>query len=145
MVEIRVRVGDVAVADGLMRRLARLFDRASISFDGVRNEVHVRSEWESRAVVEVIEAVEWWLTADAVSSAELSIGDRSYKMVGPALVDVPEWEGMTEADSTRSPDEFDPARRGRPTIFPGAAPEDTLEKPNRRLFREAFHESEAAW
>ena len=90
MVEIRVGVTDVVVADGLVRGLARFFDRTSVSFDGVQNEVRVLSERESRAVVEVIEAVEWWLTADAVSSAELSIGDRSYTMVGPACVDAPE-------------------------------------------------------
>jgi hypothetical protein len=145
MVEIRVGVADVAVAHGLMRRLASLFDLASVSFDGVRNEVRVRSEWESRAVVEVIEAVEWWLTADAVSSAELSIGDRSYTMVGPARVDVPEREGMTAPDPLRSADELDPARRGQRTIFPSAPPEHTSEKPNRDIFREVFHESAAAW
>jgi hypothetical protein len=134
MVEIRVGVADVALADGLMRRLARLFDRSSVSFDGVRNEVRVRSEWESRAVVEVIEAVEWWLTADAVSSAELSIGDRSYTMVGPAFVDVPEREGAPDSDSIRSADDFDPARRGRPTIFPGAAPEHTSKETEQTPF-----------
>src|SRR5205809_6213640 len=35
---------------GLMRRLAGVFDRSAVSFDGARKEVRVRSEWESRAV-----------------------------------------------------------------------------------------------
>ena len=84
MVEIRVAVPDVTRVQGLMRRLAGLFDRSSVSFDGTRNEVRVRSEWEWRSVVQVIDAVQSWLEADGVDSAKLSVGDRSYTMVGPA-------------------------------------------------------------
>jgi hypothetical protein len=84
MVEIRVAVTDPGRAHGLLRRLAGLFDRSSVSFDGTQNEVRVRSEWESRSVVEVIDAVQSWLAADGVESAELTVGDRSYTMVGPA-------------------------------------------------------------
>jgi hypothetical protein len=83
MVEIRVGVTDAGRAHGLLQRLARLFDRTAVSFDGTQNEVRVRSEWESRSVVEVIDAVQSWLTADGVESAELTVGDRSYTMVGP--------------------------------------------------------------
>jgi hypothetical protein len=83
MVEICVAVGDATIAHGLMRRLAGLFDRSSISFNGTRNEVRVCSEWESRSVVKVIDTVDAWLAADGVGSATLSIGDRSYTMVGP--------------------------------------------------------------
>jgi hypothetical protein len=86
MVEIRVAVPTGAVAHGLLRRLAALFDRSSVSFDGRRNEVRVCSEWESRSVVGVIDAVQSWLAADGVASAELWVGDRSYTMVGPNLV-----------------------------------------------------------
>ena len=43
----------------------------------------VRSEWESRGVVHVIDAVEAWLAEDDVDSATLSIGNRSYTMAGP--------------------------------------------------------------
>jgi hypothetical protein len=85
-VEIRVAVTDAASAHGLLRRLAALFDRSAVSFDSARNEVHVRSEWESRSVVEVIDTVQSWLAADGVASAELSVGDRSYTMTGPSLV-----------------------------------------------------------
>jgi hypothetical protein len=81
MVEIRVAVSDETRVHGLMRRLAGLFDRSSVSFDGVRKEVRVHSEWESRGVLQVLRAVESWLADDGPDSAKLSIGDRSYTMV----------------------------------------------------------------
>jgi len=83
MVEIRVAVDDASRVPGLMRRLAGLFGRSAISFDRSRKEVRVRSEWESRGVVHVVDAVEAWLTEDGVDSATLSIGNRSYTMGGP--------------------------------------------------------------
>ena len=82
MVEIRVAVAEVAEAHGLLRRLAEVFDCSSVSYDEMRNEVRVHSEWESRSVVHVIEAVQSWLAADGIDSAELSVGDRSYTMIG---------------------------------------------------------------
>ncbi len=84
MVEICVAVADPTCAHGLMRGLAKLFGRSSVSFDSTRSEVRVCSEWESRAVMEVIEVVEKWLAADGIASAKLSIGDRSHTLVGPA-------------------------------------------------------------
>jgi len=89
MVEIRVTVTDATPIHGLMRRLGRLFDRSSVSYDGARREVRVRSEWESRSVVEVIDAVQSWLEADGLGSAKLSIGDRSYTIFGPVALPVP--------------------------------------------------------
>jgi hypothetical protein len=89
MVEIRVAVVGAAGAHGLLRRLVTLFDRSSVSFDRMRNEVSVRSEWESRSVVQVIAAVESWLAADGIGSAKLSVGDRSYTMFGPAGLEAP--------------------------------------------------------
>jgi hypothetical protein len=86
MVEIRVGVADAPGVHGLMRRLAGVFDRSSVSFDGARVEVRVRSERESRAVVQVLGAVEAWLAEDGHDYAELSIGDRSYTMVAPAPI-----------------------------------------------------------
>jgi hypothetical protein len=86
MVEIRVGVADDRGVQGLMRRLAGAFDRSSVSFDGTRKEVRVRSESESRAVAQVLRAVETWLAEDGLGSAELSIGDRSYTMVAPAPI-----------------------------------------------------------
>jgi hypothetical protein len=89
MVEIRVAVTDATRVHGLMRRLGRLFDRSSVSYDGARREVRVRSEWESRSVVEVIDAVQSWLEADGLGSARLSVGGRSYTMVAPPVLAVP--------------------------------------------------------
>jgi hypothetical protein len=86
MVEICVGVAEGGGVHGLMRRLTGVFDRSSVSFDGARKEVRVRSEWESRAVVQVIGAVEEWLVEDGIDAAELSIGDRSYILVAPAPI-----------------------------------------------------------
>jgi hypothetical protein len=82
MVEIRVAVPDDTCGHGLMRRLAGVFDRSSVSFDRVQSEVRVHSKWESRGIVQVLGAVESWLAEDGPESAKLSIGDRSYTMVG---------------------------------------------------------------
>jgi hypothetical protein len=86
MVEIRVALSEAAEADGLLQRLAALFERSSVSFDETRNEIRVRSEWESRSVVEVIDTVQSWLAAGGIGSAELSVGERTYTMIGPSLV-----------------------------------------------------------
>jgi hypothetical protein len=83
MVEICVAVADPNSAHGLMRGLAELFDRSSVSFDHKSSEVRVRSEWESRAVMEVIDVVDRWLAADGIAAARLSIGERSHTLVGP--------------------------------------------------------------
>ena len=89
MVEIRVAVTDATRIHRLMRNLGTLFGRSSVWYDGARKEVRVRSEWESRSVVEVIDAVQSWLEADGLGSAKLSIGDRTYTMVGPVALPVP--------------------------------------------------------
>jgi hypothetical protein len=83
MVEICVTVADPISAHDLMRGLAELFGGSSVSFDAARREVRVCSEWESRAVMEVIDVVDRWLAADGIASAKLSIGDRSHTLVGP--------------------------------------------------------------
>jgi hypothetical protein len=81
MVEIRVTVEDATRVPPLVRGLANLFERSSISFDRSRNEACVDSEWESRAVFGVVEAVQTWLSEDGGGSATLSIGNRSYRLV----------------------------------------------------------------
>jgi hypothetical protein len=86
VVEISVALADATGVHGLMRRLAGVFDRSSVSLDGARREVRVRSEWESRSVLLVLDAVEAWLAEDGVGSAKLSIGERSYTMVGPTAI-----------------------------------------------------------
>jgi hypothetical protein len=78
MVEIRVTVDDEVHVHGLMRRLAAVFSPSAISFDRSCNEVRVDSEWESRAVVTVIEAVQDWIDEAGGRGARLSIGEHSY-------------------------------------------------------------------
>jgi hypothetical protein len=88
MVEIRVVVEDSTGVPSLVRRLSRLFDRSLISFDRSRNEVRVESEWESRAVMGVVEVVQSWLSENGAESATLSIGDRSYTLVTSTPLEV---------------------------------------------------------
>lgn len=85
MVEICVEVPGAAEAHGLLRRLVVLFDRSSVTFDATQNELRIRSEWESRSIVAVIDAVQSWLAADGVAFARLSVGHRSYTLAGPTL------------------------------------------------------------
>jgi hypothetical protein len=86
MVDISVAVADASGVHGLVRRLAGVFDRSSVSFDGASKEVRVHSEWESRSVLLVLDAVEAWLAEDGAPSAKLSVGDNSYTMVGPSAI-----------------------------------------------------------
>ncbi len=83
MVDLRIDVSGAPGVHGLMRRLVDVFERSAVSFDGLRAEVRVRSEWESRAVVHVIDAVEAWLDETGIQSAKLWLGDRSFTVVGP--------------------------------------------------------------
>jgi hypothetical protein len=77
---IRVSVGDATSAFQLMRRLGGIFDRSSVSLDRPKREVRVEAEWESRAVMGVVEAVESWLEESGADWATLSVGDRSHTM-----------------------------------------------------------------
>jgi hypothetical protein len=44
------------------------------------------SEWESRGVRGVIDAVEAWIDEDAGKGARLSIAEHSYVLTGPPLL-----------------------------------------------------------
>jgi hypothetical protein len=83
VVEIRVAVGDVTTVHGLMRRFVSVFGRAAVSFDGACNEVYVTSDWGSRAVDQVVAAIEAWLQEDGIGSATLAIDDVAYTVVAP--------------------------------------------------------------
>jgi hypothetical protein len=83
VVEIRVAVGDVTTVHGLMRRFVSVFGRAAVSFDAASNEVYVKSDWGSRAVDQVVGAVEAWLAEDGIGSATLAIDDVAYTVVAP--------------------------------------------------------------
>ena len=84
--EIRISVDDATFAPELMRRLEGLFDTSSVSFDRVRNEVKVESEWGSRAVATLVELVGAWADANGAASATLSLGDRSQTVIGSAPI-----------------------------------------------------------
>jgi hypothetical protein len=84
MVEIRVEIDDATHVHGLMRRLVALFDRSAVSFDRIHKEIRVESEWESRGIVTVIDAIEAWIEEDGGRCAMLSIGDRSYTLTAPS-------------------------------------------------------------
>jgi hypothetical protein len=83
MVEIRVGIDTATRVDGLMRPLVTLFERSAVSFDRSRKEIRVESEWESRGIVTVIDAIEAWIEEDGGTCAMLSIGDRSYTLNAP--------------------------------------------------------------
>ena len=92
------------VCMGSCSHLGGVFDRSSVSFDETRSEVQVRSEWESRRLVQVLDAVESWLAEDGPDSAKLSVGDRSYTMVvGPVALPGPGWTGRMTALTPQSP------------------------------------------
>jgi hypothetical protein len=83
VVEIRVAVADVGAVHGLMRRFVGVFGQAAVSFDAACSEVHVRSDWGSRAVDQILSAVEAWLAEIGGGSATLAIGDTAYTVVAP--------------------------------------------------------------
>src|SRR6476646_8680286 len=83
MVEICLAVADPDRAHALIQRLAEVAGPPSVSFDCARGEVHVRSEWESRADLRVIDAVESWLAAEGITSAKLLIGNCSVTLFRP--------------------------------------------------------------
>jgi hypothetical protein len=83
VVEIRVAVADSGSVHGLMRRFVDLFGRSAVSFDGSSREVHVKSDWGSRAVDQVMRAVELWLAEIGGGSATLAIDDVAYTVEAP--------------------------------------------------------------
>jgi hypothetical protein len=81
VVEIRVAVDDAGAVHGLLRRFVDVFGRAAVSFDTARNEVHVTSDWGSRAVDQIVAAVESWLAEIGAASATLAIDDVAFTVV----------------------------------------------------------------
>lgn len=78
---------DPTTVRSLSERLGGVIETASIWLDGGRSEVRVLAELESEsAVVHVIEAVQTWLADAGGTSAALSIGDRSYTLVGQGRI-----------------------------------------------------------
>src|SRR4051812_29276687 len=78
MVEIRIAVAEPELVHGLMRRLRRLFDSSSVSYDGGSKEVQIFSDWESRTAVDLIDAVQAWVDETGLGPTEVIVGERSY-------------------------------------------------------------------
>jgi len=74
---------DLAGIRSLATRLAGIVEPASIWLEGNPDSVSVHAEVESEhAINRVIDAVQDWLAAHGADSASLSIGDRSYTLIG---------------------------------------------------------------
>lgn len=74
---------DLAGIRNLATRLASIVEPASIWLEGNPESVSVHAEVESEhAINAVIDAVQDWLARHGADSASLSIGDRSYILVG---------------------------------------------------------------
>ena len=74
---------DLSDIRSLATRLTGIIEPASIWLEGNPDSVSVHAEVESEhAINRVIDAVQDWLAAHSADSASLSIGDRSYTLVG---------------------------------------------------------------
>ena len=79
--EMRIVVADAASANALAQRLTVTFGTERISLVGERREVDVLVEQESDpAIISVLDAVERWLEQSSVGSAEMWLGENSYKV-----------------------------------------------------------------
>lgn len=79
--EMRIVVPDAASASALAQRLTVTFGAERISLSGERREVDVLVEQDSDpAILRVLDVVERWLDHAAVGSAEMWLGERSYKV-----------------------------------------------------------------
>jgi hypothetical protein len=87
--EISVALLDVSDAQGLVQRLAGALE-ATVSVDIGRPEIRVRPTCEShRAVIRVVDVVAGWLEQGHAESAKLSLGERSYTLVGGGQIASP--------------------------------------------------------
>jgi signal transduction histidine kinase len=84
MVEINLTDGDAALVEALVLRLQRLSDRSTVSYDAARKQLRLGLE-EGGSAVAAVHAVESWLDESGVASASLTIGNRSYALLGRGL------------------------------------------------------------
>jgi hypothetical protein len=89
--EMRIVVPDEGSASALADRLRLTFGRDRISLAAERREVDVLVDRESDpAVLRVLELVERWLDQAGVGSAEMRLGEHSYKVA--RWVPVENWQ-----------------------------------------------------
>lgn len=87
--EMRIVLGDAGSANALAEQLTAAFGNGRIAFWGDRPEVGLRIEGDSdRIVLRVLDAVERWLDQVGLGSAELWLGERSYRVARGAPVEV---------------------------------------------------------
>jgi hypothetical protein len=82
---IKIGLADLDIADirGLANRLAYIIEPASIWLEGSWDNLSVHAEVRSEnAISSVIDTVQNWLAVQGAASAALSIGARSYTLVG---------------------------------------------------------------
>ncbi len=82
---INIGLAELDLADirSLATRLAGIIEPASIWVEGNPDSVSVHAELESEhAINRVVDTVQDWLASHGANSASLSIGDRSYTLVG---------------------------------------------------------------
>jgi hypothetical protein len=80
-VEFRVAPSNATAAQSLVLHLAEAFGQRSVSFDIDRRDVRVSAGRDvNRAIGEVLDAVEAWLSQDGGRSAQIWLGGRSYTM-----------------------------------------------------------------
>jgi hypothetical protein len=86
--EMRILVPEAASTSTLAERLSVVVGAERISLLDDRREVGVRVEGASdRAVLRVIDTVERWLEERAAGSAELWLGEHSYRLARSAPVE----------------------------------------------------------
>jgi hypothetical protein len=86
---INIGLAELDMADirGLANRLAVIIEPASIWLEGSRDNCSVHAEVESEnAINRVIDTVQDWLAVHGAASAALSIGERSYTLVGQGQI-----------------------------------------------------------
>jgi hypothetical protein len=87
--EMRIVVGDASSASALAERLVVAFGADRIILAGDRPEVGVRVEGESdRTVIGVLDTVERWLDHAGVGSADMWLGENSYRVARWVPVEV---------------------------------------------------------
>jgi len=79
--EIRIAVPDASGAAALADRLVTSFGTDCVSLRGDRPEVKIRVAGEpDRTVLSVIDAVERWLDHTGFASAQMWLGQHSYRL-----------------------------------------------------------------
>ena len=81
---ISVVVRDAASAKGLVQRLARVFDSASISLDADRSDVRVdERRAPSQAITDTLGLIQEWLRQTEIGSVVVRLDENSYMLERP--------------------------------------------------------------